>query len=86
MGQRGNKGSGEHGISLFSSLEVPYMPWFSHHAGYAGGWRITPPAMSPLCRRLNNPYPRLPFSSSARDPLDVILPITTQSPIGPSDP
>jgi len=25
--------AGERGISRFSRLEVPYMPWFSDHAG-----------------------------------------------------
>jgi len=30
---------GEHGISRFSRLEVPYMPWFFDRAGSADGSR-----------------------------------------------
>jgi len=31
--------AGERGISRFARLEVPYMPWFSDHAGPTGDSR-----------------------------------------------
>ena len=39
--------TGGHGLSRFSRMEFPYMPWFSDHAGSASGSRITPPTMLP---------------------------------------
>lgn len=37
----------DHGISRFSRLEVPHMPWFSDRAGPPDDSRIAPPAVLP---------------------------------------
>jgi hypothetical protein len=74
--------TGDRGISRFSRMKIPHMPWFSDRAGSPDGSRIAPPAMLPsalandvgtlnsLISRLNSlacTYPCQRFAAPSRN-------------------